>query len=237
MGAERAARFFKAIEAATATLGLDFSWAGKTGSTRPSHRLIRLARARDQRPPAESPSHQDRLVSAMFRGQFTDRRNVSDPAFLTEVGLAAGLVHSADEVLAYLADEAVIAAVDADEQTARRMGISASPSYVIQGRYLLGGCQESPVFLDLFDKITSAAASDTAAAATTTVAAAATTATAAAASDAASAAASDATAATTATAAATDEPNGHAAHEDESPGHDKMDVDNKDEDGESGARE
>ncbi len=33
------------------------------------------------------------------------------------------------------------------------MGISASPSCVVQGRYLLGGCQESAVFLDLFQKI------------------------------------------------------------------------------------
>ncbi len=79
--------------------------------------------------------------------------------------MAAGLVATTAEAQAWLDDDGVAAAVDAEEKAAHDSAISAVPSYVVNGRFRVGGCQESSVFLELFDKILAAESTAAAAAA------------------------------------------------------------------------
>jgi predicted DsbA family dithiol-disulfide isomerase len=43
--------------------------------------------------------------------------------------------------------------VDVEVEEARRLGISGVPNFTINGRYEVGGAQDSSVFLRLFEKI------------------------------------------------------------------------------------
>ena len=173
----RMARFYDRVESAGSALGIAFRWGGRTGSTRASHRLIRLARERDRAapapasptdvfeagaappPPPPPASYQDDVLEALFRGHFEGERDVSDLAFLADVAARTGLLPSAPQAARVLAGDGseLARAVEAEERRARALGVAASPSYVVQGRYSVGGCQEPAVFLDLFDKIAAGA--------------------------------------------------------------------------------
>ncbi len=120
MGPERAGLFFKRIDAAAAALDVEIKWTGKLGSTRPSHRLIRLARDKDAEVAAAAtaiaavvtgPSFQERILTAVFEGQFVDGRDVSDPVFLAGIAVAAGLADDEARVRAWLDDARVCADV------------------------------------------------------------------------------------------------------------------------------
>jgi predicted DsbA family dithiol-disulfide isomerase len=100
---------------------------------------------------------QERVLAVLFRGVFEEERDPSDPDFLAEVGMAAGLFSDVRAGRRALLDDVELTArVDAEERQARNGGICASPSYSIQGRYRVGGMQEASVFLKLFDKIAGA---------------------------------------------------------------------------------
>src|SRR3569833_1294091 len=219
MGEERAAQFFRHIEVAAERLDLTIKWTGRTGNTKASHRLLRLARNKDMaatssasssspspkspttagrtqttaiptpsssfssQPPSSPPlsirdllspapeeeeeeerrtavaasllaTHQNRFLATIFEGQFAHERDVADEAFLVAAATAAGLAPSEARARAALADPALAAAADADERAARHdVGITASPSYIVQGRYKLGGCQEDAVFQRVFARV------------------------------------------------------------------------------------
>ena len=196
--AARLARFYARSEAAGATLGIAFRWGGRTGNTRASHRLIRLARERDAAealsPSAPTPlpwaaedvlptppdsqgrdavdpelmgderktgwgTYQERVLEALFRGHFELERDVSDLGFLAGVAARTGLLPSAGQAAAVLAggDTELARRVEVEERVAREMGVSASPTFVVQGRYRVGGAQEPGVFLALFEKISAGA--------------------------------------------------------------------------------
>ncbi|RYO97053.1 hypothetical protein DL765_011351 [Monosporascus sp. GIB2] len=119
-------------------------------------------------PQPRGPSPQMRLAHAILKGYFEEGRDLSDRAFLTEVG-AAVTGYPAAEIRACL-DEADDdddgddesggrwgRAVDALEADVRRRGIAAVPTIVVQDRYLAGGWQEARLFVDLFEGIRSGA--------------------------------------------------------------------------------
>lgn len=94
-------------------------------------------------------------------------RDVGDRAFLLEVAGAVGLLGregegegeggdemGMEEVLAWLDGEAGRELADGlDRRAKREVGIAAVPSFVVQGRFRVGGKQEEGLFLDLFERI------------------------------------------------------------------------------------
>lgn len=148
-------------------MGLSINWDGLCGNTRDSHVLLLLAQKlqEQRRQPGENwrpgegiGDDADDLLretqDALFRGAFDRGRDVSDRAFLAEVALEVGLCGSEEEVLARLDDAGARAEADAlDRRAKEAVGITAVPSYVVQGRYRVGGQQQSEVFLRLFDRI------------------------------------------------------------------------------------
>ena len=131
---------------AGAAHGLAIDFAGRTGSTRDSHKLIALAGRR------AGPDAQGRLVERLFRGAFEQGGDISDPAFLAAAAAAELAVDEA-EVLRWLREEEVGDEVDALARRAVEQHISAVPCFQIQRRYRVGGLQEPDVFLKVFDKI------------------------------------------------------------------------------------
>ncbi|KAI3398978.1 hypothetical protein diail_8005 [Diaporthe ilicicola] len=176
-GPVRAAEWYERVNQRAAALGLSVNWDGVCGNTRDSHVLLLLAQKlqqqqqqqqqQDEEDEAEDGkgtdgAHRGRrnnnLVraaqDALFHGAFHGGRDISDRGFLVEVALEVGLCASKEEVMAHLDREEARAEADGLDRSAKEViGITAVPSYVVQGRYRVGGQQEAEVFLQLFDRI------------------------------------------------------------------------------------
>lgn len=125
-------------------------------STRDSHLLLLLAQRRSQ---AALVALRRALLDGVFGagGGGGVGRDVGDRGFLLEVAGAAGLLRGEGEeaeVLAWLDGAAGRELADGlDRRAKREVGIAAVPSFVVQGRFRVGGKQEEGLFLDLFERI------------------------------------------------------------------------------------
>jgi predicted DsbA family dithiol-disulfide isomerase len=127
---------------ATAKLdGLDFRFDRvRSGNTFDAHRLLHLAEARGV---------QDTVKEHFLRGYMTEGVAIGDHAELTSLAVRAGL--DADEVASVLQSDTYAAEVRADEDEARKLGISGVPFFVI-GRYGVSGAQPAETLRKILDK-------------------------------------------------------------------------------------
>lgn len=133
------------LEAAAAAAGFPMEYTGEGEPPEPmmwntfaAHCLLRWALA------TAGPEAQMRLKRALFAAHFQARRNVSDVQVLCDLAQEAGLDRAAAE--AALTDPALAQAVRMEERRGLEAGISAVPSFVIGGRYILQGAQEPEQF-------------------------------------------------------------------------------------------
>lgn len=179
-GPERCAAWFHRVNDQARSLGLPpINWDGVCGNTRDSHVLLLMAQEQQRRRLLQEQKHAGEgeesddddgddysggssnnnnilraTQDALFHGVFNDGRDVSDRDFLAEVALEVGLCESEEELVAALDDPAARAEADAMDRAAKKVfGVTAVPSYVVQGRYKVGGQQSAEVFLGLFDRI------------------------------------------------------------------------------------
>jgi predicted DsbA family dithiol-disulfide isomerase len=115
--------------------GLEFRFdRARGGNTFDAHRLLHLAAAHGR---------QHELKERLMRGYLGEGELMSDHAALTRLALEAGLPE--DEVRDTLATDRFADAVREDEATARGLGISAVPFFVIDRRFGLAGAQPPEV--------------------------------------------------------------------------------------------
>ena len=141
-GARQATRSFTTISAAGRSAGIEFSFERirRTPNTLRAHRLIRLA---------TSEGIGDAMVEQLFLGYFVEGLDIGDIETLAAIAARAGLDN--DAARTYLAGEAGVAEVLAEEGRARRLGIHAVPCFVLDRGYAIAGAQEPETFLPLFD--------------------------------------------------------------------------------------
>ena len=110
----------------------DFDAVKISPNTLDAHRLIHWAIL-------ESREIQDRVVTALFKANFEEGRNVGDHAVLLEIAGDAGLDRSViQSLLATDADkDTVISEIDA----AQKMGVSGVPFFIFDGQYAVSGAQ------------------------------------------------------------------------------------------------
>ncbi|CCD42578.1 similar to DSBA-like thioredoxin domain protein [Botrytis cinerea T4] len=125
-------------------VGINFKFGGKTGASRTSHRLIQLGKTK-------SPAMQTKVVESLFKSYFEEEGDITSHEVLRNAGVRAGLDEK--EVTEWLESEKGGAEVDREVEEARRNSISGVPNFTIQGKYEVGGAQDSAVFLRLFEKI------------------------------------------------------------------------------------
>lgn len=153
-----------------AEAGINFDWMGGwTGNSRDSHKLLRLAlgaapttttthspaattQQNQQQSGARGPRTQMELAEAIYREYFENNRDVSDRAWLQEMGTAYLADASPGEIRACLESEAWADAVDRLSDR-NRAQFSAVPVFVIQGRFVAGGWQSPEKFLEVFERI------------------------------------------------------------------------------------
>lgn len=123
--------------------GLQFRLgAARPGNTFDAHRLLHLARERGMQDPVK-----ERLLSAYL----TEGEAVGDPQVLVRLATEAGL--SSDEARSVLDTDDYADAVRADEATARTLGITGVPFFVVDRAYGVSGAQPPEVLLELLEAV------------------------------------------------------------------------------------
>ena len=116
-------------------------------NTHAAHCLLRWTLAE------AGPAAQARLKLALFAAHFRQRRNMADRDVLLDIAAAEGFDRAA--AAAALDDEALSIAVRLEEQRGARAGITAVPTFVVNGRYVLEGAQEPEAFARALRQIAS----------------------------------------------------------------------------------
>lgn len=121
---------------AGAELGIDFRWSGmRRANTFDAHRLLAWALH------TAGVEAQRSLKKALLRAYFTDNLDVADPAVLAELAQEVGLDRADAVALLDSDDEAEFVQTERDH--AHRNGISAVPTFIVEGEWMLQGALET----------------------------------------------------------------------------------------------
>ena len=123
--------------------GINFSFGGKTGNTRDSHRLIEMAGRK-------SEATQERVVEGLFQAYFEKEQDITSHDVLKAAATKSGI--GEDEVDRWLKSDEGGEVVDKEVMQAQVKGISGVPNFTLQGKYELGGAQDAQAFLDMFEE-------------------------------------------------------------------------------------
>ena len=128
------------VAAVGATEGIVFAYdrVDRTPNTLDAHRLIALA---------AKEGVQDSVVEALFRGYFTEGKDISNRAVLLDVVLQAGLDRNRAEV--FLKNEGDI---HEEEIEARRLDVSGVSYFVINNAVGISGARSVAEFLAAFEQ-------------------------------------------------------------------------------------
>ncbi|OLF13071.1 hypothetical protein BLA60_07500 [Actinophytocola xinjiangensis] len=135
LSAEQVEQMFAHVTELAAAEGLTYRLAEATGvNTFDLHRLLALAAEREAG---------DTLLESLMHAQHCDAANLGDRDTVLALTSAAGLAD--DEVTAVLDGDAYADTVRADEDQARRLGVTGVPAFVLVDRYLVSGAQSVEV--------------------------------------------------------------------------------------------
>ncbi|RNF84980.1 DsbA family oxidoreductase [Montanilutibacter psychrotolerans] len=143
-GIERTEQILASTQATGRAEGLpfDFDRGQVRVNTLKAHRLVWLA---------GREGDAGAVGEALFRAHFAHGRNLADTQVLVEAGIAGGLDEA--RVRAMLASDEGIAEVQAQLGQARALGITAVPTFIIDGRVGVQGGQPPQAFLEIFAKL------------------------------------------------------------------------------------
>lgn len=120
-----------------------------------AHRLLRLA---EREYGAEV---QRALADKLFAAHFSEGGDVSDHELLTSLAESVGM--DPERVRTYLATGEGEAETKAEIEEARRLGITAVPTFVFEGKWAVQGAQPASTFLRALEEIAAEIAKDRAA--------------------------------------------------------------------------
>ena len=135
---------FDRLGAVGKDVGINFSFGGKTGNTRDSHRLVQLGKTK-------GADVQTRVVEELFRSYFENEKDITSHDVLREAGVKAGL--PVEEVKGWLNSDKGGQEVDREVMEAQIRGVSGVPNFVLQGKYEIGGAQDGEAFVKVFERV------------------------------------------------------------------------------------
>lgn len=98
-----------------------------------------------------SPVAQSDLKERLLQAYFVDGSDVGDPDTLAD--LVGELGADRDDVLVFLESDAGLAAVRADLASAADQGITAVPTFVVDGRWAIPGAQDPETFVNVLRRL------------------------------------------------------------------------------------
>lgn len=115
-------------------VGIDFDFeAARIGpNTLDAHRLILWATT-------EGREIQDKVVSALFKANFEQGRNIGDRAVLLDIAEQSGLDRKV--IASLVTSDADTDTVFSEIEAAREMGVSGVPFFIFDGQYAVSGAQ------------------------------------------------------------------------------------------------
>lgn len=142
--AEQSAQNRAQLTAMGKELGFDFNFTAdsKMVNTFAAHQLLDWAQEQGRQHP---------LKLALFKAHFSDQRDVSDPAVLTDLAADVGLDRAAAEEVLRSGSHAAQTRERQQFWTSR--GISSAPSMVFGGRYLVSGAQGPQAYAQVIAKV------------------------------------------------------------------------------------
>jgi predicted DsbA family dithiol-disulfide isomerase len=145
-GPERAEAIIANVSERAAEVGLDFRMErALRANTLLAHRLIWMAGQPD------SAVAQDAMKERLLRAYFHDGVNIGDPDVLADCAAEVGF--DRDEVHEFLASGRGTDEVRAELDHASDNGITAVPTYVVNGRWAIPGAQEPETFAQVLRKM------------------------------------------------------------------------------------
>ena len=126
--------------------GIEIRWdIAQAANTLTAHRLLRLAER-------ESGSVMQRAIAErLFDAHFTRGLDIGDAAVLAEIAAAEGM--DRERVEAYLATDEGLREVRDEIEEAQAMGVTAVPTFVFDGKYVVQGGQPAPTFLRALEEV------------------------------------------------------------------------------------
>lgn len=145
-GAENVARIHENLKALGREVGIAYDFdAIKIGpNTLDAHRLITWAGI-------EGPEMQDAVVSALFKANFEEGRNIGSRAVLSEIAGECGM--DSRVITALLGSDADKDTVEQAIAAARSMGVAGVPFFIIDGKYAISGAQTPDMLANAFRQI------------------------------------------------------------------------------------
>jgi predicted DsbA family dithiol-disulfide isomerase len=142
-GPERAQEIIDHVTAVAAENGIQFRMdRALRANTLLAHRLLWLAAATGQ---------QISLKERLLQAYFIDGLDIGDPDVLAVCASEVGLDH--DRVRAFLDSEDGVAEVRHELQTAAEMEITAVPTFVFDGKWMVPGAQDSETFVQVLRRV------------------------------------------------------------------------------------
>lgn len=136
---ETAREMLSDLDRLAAAEGLDYRMEQtRGGNTFDAHRLVHLAR----RHGADAG-----IEEALFAAYFIERVAISDHEVLRRVAAGVGLPPA--EVDEVLAGDGFAAEVRSDERRAAEIGITGVPTFLVDGRWVVAGAQDSDTMLSV----------------------------------------------------------------------------------------
>jgi len=106
-----------------------------------AHRVVQLAKKYGK---------SDAMEEQLFKGYFTDSKNIGSHEVLIEMATAIGI--DADETAEVLKNDTYADAVQADIDRAAQIGINGVPFFVINNKYGISGAQATETFTGALNK-------------------------------------------------------------------------------------
>lgn len=145
-GPERARQIIDTVTQTAAAEGVIFNMEiGQRANTLDAHRLIWMALE------DHGAAVQDTVNEKLFDAYFRQGRNVADVDTLVEIAIEAGL--DGEKVAADLAGSRGRKEVLQELHEATNMGITAVPTFVIDGEWSIPGAQDPETFVRVFERL------------------------------------------------------------------------------------
>jgi predicted DsbA family dithiol-disulfide isomerase len=122
-------------------LPLDFE-AVVPANSLPAHHLLKTV--------TQAGGDVDGAKQALFAAHFAEGEVISDAAVLVRIGIAAGLTE--EQVHSGLADTENHAAVQADFELARKIGVTGVPFFIFGEKYAVSGARKAELLLTALER-------------------------------------------------------------------------------------
>ncbi|KAI0891484.1 DSBA oxidoreductase [Annulohypoxylon nitens] len=143
-GPERLAALQQRLTTIGREEGINFSFRGKVGNTRDSHRVIQLGKTKGN-------EVENRVVLELFKSYFEGEGDITSHDTLIAAAEKAGLDKA--EVKDWLDTGKGGKEVDEEVQEAVAKDIHGVPHFTVQGKYEVDGAQDAQAFLEAFSRV------------------------------------------------------------------------------------